>query len=254
MLNEESFKQKIKLESWQRKMLPFFKTKEAFAIYEFLKARSKAKNVILPSSDKTFDCFNYCEFDDVKIVVIGQEPYPQVVGGKPVADGLAFSCSQTEKAQPSLEYLHHSIRNNYFLIEHLPNDLRYLAKQGIIWLNYSLTVELNKIGSHVNLSKDMFPSKNLWEEFIKYFLQDAMWGTSGIIYILMGKEATKAAKYINPLGNYILQTEHPSYAARNNDDEWNAGMVWKKANDIITQNNGLEFAIKFDPQLLKPLT
>lgn len=245
-LNLESFEKKF-LPNWWVKLKGFFETEDAYKIYEYLKKRSKEKNTILPESSKTFEAFNQFDFKDLKMVVLGMECYASVIGTIPVASGISFDCSNTGKVQPSLRYLWSSIKLNFPDDESITEEpnIKWLAEQGILFINYSFTTEKNKIGSHLKLDDKIFPTKNLWESFIKYLFQDALYGTTGICYVLMGLDARKAKRYINPLGNYIFETQHPSFAARNNNDDWDADGVWRKCNNIIKQNNGEEFCIEY---------
>ena len=249
-LNLESFKNKFKYDSWWIKLKDWFASEDAYNVYQYLKKRGGEKNIIFPKSETTFEAFNQFDFNDLKMVVIGMEPYSSIIGTTPVANGVAFDCSNTGKIQPSLKYLWHSIKNNFLDDKQITEEanIKWIAQQGVLFINLSLTVEKNKIGSHLKLDENVFPNKNLWESFIKYLLQDGLYGTTGICYVLMGMEAKKAKKYINPLGNYILETNHPSFAARNNDDDWEADNVWKKCNNILLQNNGAEFLINYSKE------
>src|SRR5690606_31835661 len=93
----------------------------------------------------------------IKVVIIGMDPYFKKIGDKIIADGLAFSCSNTQKLQPSLEILYNGMEddlNNGMCLEMDRNpDLSYLAKQGVLLLNSSLTVLENTPGSHITLWK-----------------------------------------------------------------------------------------------------
>lgn len=249
-LNIESFRGKFTKNGWWQKLSGWFESENAYKVYEYLKQRSKEKNTILPKSENTFEAFNQFDFKDLKIIVVGQEPYSTLINNQPIATGLSFDCSATDKLQPSLKFLWSSIQNNFpedKQITEEPN-IKFLAEQGILFLNYSLTVQKNLIGSHLKLDPNVFPIKNLWESFIKYLFEEALYGTTGICYVLMGLDSRKAKKYINPLGNYIFETQHPSFAARNNDDEWNADGVWKKCNDILLANNGVEYTIEYSKE------
>ncbi len=239
-LNLQTFRDKFTLD-WWNKLEPFFKTQEAFNIYSFLKEKSKKGATILPESSKTYEAFRLCSLKDLKIVLIAQEPYCTLLGKVPIADGLAFSCSTTQKLQPSLDFFWKSISNQFEDITDFTPNLDWIAEQGVLLLNASLTVNKNQIGSHLDIE-----GKSLWEPFMKYLFSEALFNNTGLIYILCGKDAQKLEKYISPLGNYILKTQHPSFAARNQNDDWNADEVFKKANRIIQINNGEEFCIEWN--------
>ncbi len=247
MLDIELFKKKFDDEKWWLKLKDFFKTSDAYDIYQYLKKRSKEGNIILPDSSLTFNAFNKCKFDDLKIICLGMEPYSSVLNKVKVADGMSFSCSNTIIPQPSLEYLWYSIKNNFPKQEIIEtNDLSWLSEQGILFLNYSLTTEKGITGAHLSLDEHVFKYKNLWESFIKYLFEESLRSSIGIVYILFGKDAKKAKRYINPLGNYILETDHPSFAARNKNKDWKADNVWLKSNRIIESCNGEFYKINYN--------
>jgi uracil-DNA glycosylase len=241
-LNLETFKNKFD-EEWWKRLKPFFETEEAFKIYEYLKQISRKGVQILPESSKTFEAFGLCNYENLKIVIIGIEPYAMVIGKQPVANGLSFDCSNTQKLQPSLQYFWEAVSNNFEDITDFTPNLDWIAEQGVLLLNSSLTVEKNKIGSHLDID-----GKSLWEPFMKFLFTEALFNNTGLIFVLMGKEGQKLEKYISPLGNYILKTQHPSFAARNQNDDWNADNVFKKANNIIAANNGVEFCIEWNKE------
>jgi len=242
MLNLQTFQYKF-TQDWWNKLEPFFETEEAYKIYDFLKKTSKKNITVLPESNKTFEAFKLCSYKNLKIVLIGQEPYATVIGKQPVANGLAFDCSNTQKLQPSLQYLWTALSHNFENITDFTPNLDWIAEQGVLLLNASLTVEKNKIGSHLDIE-----GKSLWEPFMKYLFSEALFNNTGLVYILMGKDSQKLEKYISPLGNYILKTQHPSFAARNQNDDWNADRVFEKANRIIAANNGKEFCIEWNKE------
>jgi len=120
-------------------------------------------------------------------------------------------------------------------------SLLYLQDQGVMMLNTDLTCKLNKTASH----------KKLWEPFQKFFLEEIMFGYTGIIYILSGDESKRMKRYINPLGNYIFEIEHPvaaSYAHR----DWNHQNIFRKINRILKENNN--FSIEWDNKKYQELS
>ena len=135
-------------------------------------------------------------------------PYYQVKDGIYVADGIAMSCSNTEKEQPSLTLFYDAIEDDIYKGLNLEMqrfaDLKYLCNQGVMLLNTALTTEMNKPGSH----------KELWKPFMVYLLEEIFSKKeNGIIFILAGKQSQYYAKYINPLQHYIIEVEHPAAAS-----------------------------------------
>jgi len=155
---------------------------------------------ITPNQDVVFKAFNLCKFNDLKLIIIGQDVYPQ----KGVATGLAFA-NNTDNLSPSLQIIKESIINF-----ELPNysstfdpTLESWAKQGILLLNSSLTCEVNKVGSHINL----------WRPFISKLLSNLSIYDSGLVYALFGSVASSLKPYIK--GN-VLEFKHPAYYYRTN--------------------------------------
>ena len=239
-LDLEKFRTKFHY-SWWEKMKPFFQTQEAYNIYQFLKKESAKGATIFPLSKDTYNAFSYCSYGMLSVVIIGMEPYSTTKQGNVIADGMAFSNSYTGKRygiQPSLRYFWKGIANDLGYKEYTKEpNLAFLALQGVLLLNTSLTVEMSSIGSHLKLKKDQFPTSNLWEEFQKFLLKEVLGTYTGMVYILMGKNAQSLERYINPDENHIFKTEHPSYAARQENSEWDAGKVFSKTNRVLKDNN-----------------
>lgn len=243
-------------ESWWPKMKEFFEGEDAYKIYQYLKLRSNKGIDILPVPADTFKAFSKCRFNDLSVVIVGMEPYSTLKNNKVIADGLAFSNSYTGdiEVQPSLTYLWHGIKNDLKLEKlRYSTNLDFLSEQGVLLLNSSLTVEKMRIESHLKLSRDVFPTSNLWDYFQKHLFQNVLYGTTGIVYILMGAYAKKLKKYINPLGNYILETDHPSFAARNKNEDWMVDNVFSKTAKILKANNNIEIYWDYDEFLDKSL-
>jgi uracil-DNA glycosylase len=238
-LNLETFQNKFSSDWWKR-LKPFFETEEAFKIYEYLKQTSKKGVQILPESSKTFEAFRLCSYGNLKTVFVLMEPYSTLIGKTAITNGLPLDCSNTQKLQPSLQYFWEAVSNNFEDITDFTPNLDWIAEQGVLLLNASLTVNKNQIGSHLD--------PNIWEPFMKFLFTEALFNNTGLVYVLFGKEAAKLERYISPLGNYILKTQHPSFAARNQNDDWNADNVFKKANKIIEANNGMEFCIEWNKE------
>lgn len=163
--------------------------------------------LICPTQNNVFKAFELCSYDDLKIVMLGQDPYPQ----KDIATGILFGNSfdiPVDKLSPSLEIIKEAVINfeiphNNIIFDH---SLESWAKQGILMINSALTVEMNKVGSHTML----------WRPFISSLLKNLSINNTGIIYVLFGKQAQTFSPYINKEFNSVLEIEHPAYFARTN--------------------------------------
>lgn len=162
------------------------------------------KSLLCPEYSNIFKAFNLCMYEDCKVALVGQDPYPQ----KGVATGILFgnnSKTPEEDLSPSLKIIKEAAIN--FEISHygitFDNTLESWAKQGILMLNSALTCEVNKVGSHVML----------WRPFISKLLKNLSETNPEIIFVLFGQQAKTFRPYINPISD-IIEIEHPSYFAR----------------------------------------
>lgn len=176
-----------------------------------------------PEMEDIFNAFKLCDYNNLKCIILGMDPYPQ----KGVATGLAFANkAYSVELSPSLEIIKNSFFTNSPEIGYFDCTLEHWAKQGVLLLNSALTVEMNKPGSHTML----------WRNFIVNFLKKVGEFNPGIVYIILGKQAETFLPYINKNVNTILIDKHPSYYARLNLDMSNR--VFEEAADIIKRNNG----------------
>lgn len=160
---------------------------------------------VCPAQNSVFKAFEVCPYDKLKVVMLGQDPFPQ----KGVATGILFGNkkgTRDEDLSPSLQIVKEAAIN--FEIPHnciiFDPTLESWAKQGILMINSALTVEMNKIGSHVML----------WRPFIASLLKKLSENKTGIIYVLFGKQAQTFKPYINKQFNIVLEGNHPAYFAR----------------------------------------
>lgn len=214
--------------SWHAKMKGFIESKECDEIYAFLKTQSQAGKLIAPQSINTFRAFKETPLDELLCVLVGMDPYYKFVDGKPVADGLLFGCSITEKPQPSLEKFYGGIEKELFngLNLNFINDwdVSYLAKQGVLMLNSALTVEKDKAGSH----------KDVWLPFTKFLLKEII-GPTGVPVVFMGKEAqvyTGVVEHTNP----TFEISHPASASYVGG-LWDTKDTFTKVNECIWGSN-----------------
>lgn len=162
---------------------------------------------IYPSQSNVFKAFKLCRYKDLKIVMLGQDPYPQ----KEIATGILFG-NKVETKEKNLSSSLQIIKDAAINLE-VPKysyifdlTLESWAKQGILMLNSALTVELNKIGSHTMI----------WRPFTIALLKHLSEYETGIIYVLFGEQAQTFKPYINKQFNDILEVKHPAYYARIN--------------------------------------
>ncbi len=221
-----------KLGKWASNFLPFYEGGGFDAIYAELK--KQGQNVkILPEGKDLFKAFELCPKEKLCTIWLGQDPYPTIKYGKVVADGLAFSCGYTKEEQPSLKLIYDAMEEDLFDGMNLSMlrepSLEYLAKQGVLLLNSSLTTPEGKPGTH----------KELWRPFMTFFFKEVMAGISGIPIVLFGKQAEEYEELVDLKMNYTKTVEHPA-AASYQQRPFRHNKLFKWTNTILKDNNNLE--------------
>ena len=179
------------------------------------------QSTLCPSIRDVFKAFKLCPYNNCRVILVGQDPYPQ----RGVAQGVLFGNSSDtpeNKLSPSLQIVKESVIN--FEIPHnlitFDPTLESWAKQGILMINSALTTEVGKIGVHMMK----------WRPFMIAFLKQMSMINPGIIYVLFGSQAQILEPYINK-NNYVLKIEHPAYFARTNKKM--PYHIWKDINRIL---------------------
>ncbi len=178
-------------------------------IKEFLKSEIKAGKQIYPLSQDIFSALNFCPWESVKVVILGQDPYhsAEQINGKtsPHAHGLSFSIpKQNQKIPPSLKNIYKELLSdlgddNFTIPNH--GNLESWASQGVLMLNATLTVEARQANSHSGIG---------WQNFTDYIIQAVSEYHENIVFILWGKFAQSKTKLINPQKHLIIKSAHPS--------------------------------------------
>ena len=182
------------------------------------------KYLIYPPKELIFNAFKLTPYNEVKVVIFGQDPY----FNKGEAMGLAFSVNKDIKVPPSLKNIYKEIElefNQKF--NNCDGDLTYLAKQGVLLLNPILTVREKSPLSHDN---------NLYKEFTKDIILSLEENNNVIIYLLMGNKAKRYEKYITNKNHYIIKVSHPSPLGANKGGFFNSN-CFKRINEILKKNN-----------------
>ena len=153
-------------------------------------------DTIFPEISKVFESLNLTCFEEVKVVILGQDPYP----GESLAHGLAFSVKKGKKIPPSLKNIYKEIRNDIGVKNFSHGYLGSWAEQGILLLNNVLTVGKNKSNSHRNKGWEVFTDKII----------NLLNTKNNIVFILWGKNAAIKGKNIDASRHLILKSAHPS--------------------------------------------
>tara|TARA_R110002020_G_scaffold29571_11_gene93237 strand:- start:338 stop:1036 length:699 start_codon:yes stop_codon:yes gene_type:complete len=207
---------------WANLLKGFILSTEFENILTELYDQSQEGKRFTPIVKQMFRAFEECPYNELKVIFIGQDPYPQAG----VADGISFSCSHTMKVQPSLRFIFKEIETTVY-----PDgmtwdpDLKRWSNQGILMLNTALTCEIGNIGSHIKL----------WEPFIDYLLDMLSNRNTGLVYVFLGNKAKAWNKSVDNL-NYKFFIPHPASAAYKKGGRWESGDVFNKINKLIQDN------------------
>lgn len=173
----------------------YFLKLKAFLLEEKERAR------LFPPGNLIFNAFNLTPFDEVKVVILGQDPYH----GLGQAHGLCFSVPAGVKAPPSLVNIFKEIHSDLGLPIPATGDLTKWGKQGVLLLNATLTVRENQAGSHQNKG---------WEVFTDAVIKTLSDQKTGLVFLLWGNYAKNKATLIDGSKHLILAAPHPSPLAR----------------------------------------
>ncbi|MBN8642654.1 MAG: uracil-DNA glycosylase [Flavobacteriales bacterium] len=187
--------------SWQSHLSdeftkPYFQNLISFVKEEYSKSRC------FPKGGQIFSAFDFCPFDDVKVVIIGQDPYH----GYGQANGLCFSVNDGVPFPPSLINIFKEIELDVNIPFPKSGNLERWAKQGILLLNATLTVRESEAGSHQNRG---------WELFTDAVIQKISDEKENVVFLLWGGFAKKKGAKIDRNKHCVLETGHPSPLSAN---------------------------------------
>ena len=214
-LLRDNLNNKLKDSGWDRMLSPYVNGLSFDYIMNKLRDSVEQGLRFTPKFKDVFNGFYECPYDNLKVVIVGQDPYPQLG----VADGIAFSCSIKGKAEKSLQYILKALEDEDGSV-----DLRRWSNQGVLLINTAFTCEINKIGSHYGI----------WKSFTEHVFENINRHNPDTIFILMGK---KAEAWQTLLPNCkILKCSHPASAAYRGG-EWDCNDVFNKANTMLIKQD-----------------
>ena len=153
-------------------------------------------NQVFPPKEQIFRALELTDFEDVKVVIIGQDPYHNDFQ----ANGLCFSVSEQVKAPPSLKNIFTELKDDVG-IERVSKELDDWAKQGVLMLNATLTVRAHSPNSHKDLG---------WEKFTDFIIKEVSDKKENVVFVLWGAFAQKKAELIDSAKHFIIKSAHPS--------------------------------------------
>ncbi|MGB4840254.1 MAG: uracil-DNA glycosylase [Saprospiraceae bacterium] len=191
---------------------PYFD--ELAAKLHFLRSEGR---IIFPPGNLIFNAYNMTEPKDIKVIIIGQDPYHNL--GE--AMGLSFSVPRDVRIPPSLKNIYKELVNDIGILLPSHGDLTFWASQGVFLLNAVLTVEKNKPASHRDIG---------WQNFTDHTIKYLSEHLEGLVYMLWGNFAKSKKTLINHDKNLVLESVHPSPLAGN---AFQGCRHFSKANDYI---------------------
>ena len=187
----------VKIEqSWKEKLTPEFEKPYFSYLVQFVKNEYATKTVY-PQGNRIFNAFEQTSFARVKVVILGQDPYHEP--GQ--AHGLCFSVNDGIPLPPSLQNIYKELQDDLGITPPVSGNLERWAKQGVLLLNATLTVQAHRAGSHQNKG---------WEEFTDAVIHKIADEKEQVVFILWGAYAQKKGAFINPYKHLVIQSAHPS--------------------------------------------
>lgn len=152
---------------------------------------------IFPPKSQIFKAFNLCPLSEIRVVILGQDPYHDVNQ----AHGLCFSVNEGVKIPPSLKNIYKEIQSDCGIMTPTNGNLEGWARQGVLLLNATLTVRAHQAGSH---------QQKGWEEFTDSVIKHLAQEKKNIVFLFWGGYAGRKSAFINPSDHLILKSAHPS--------------------------------------------
>ena len=209
----------IKIEdSWKKVLKEEFEKVYFKELISFVKSDYKS-STCYPKGKDIFAAFDNCSFEDVKVVILGQDPYH----GLGQANGLCFSVHHGIPHPPSLINIFKEIETDLGINYPLSGDLSRWAKQGVLLLNATLTVRAGMPGSH---------QKKGWEQFTDVVISSISQHKQNVVFLLWGGFAKKKGAQIDKKKHYVLTSGHPSPLSANRG-YWFGNKHFSKTNEFL---------------------
>jgi len=210
-------------ESWKSVLHGEFEKEYLIKLSTFVK-REYRQHTCYPPGSQIFNAFEHCHFDDIKVVIIGQDPYHNI--GQ--ANGLCFSVNDGVSHPPSLMNIFKEIENDLGIPYPKSGNLIRWADQGVLLLNATLTVRTHEAGSHQNKG---------WEIFTDAVITKVSELKENVVFLLWGGYAKKKGSKIDASKHYILTSGHPSPLSANRGF-WFGNKHFAKTN-VFLESKGL---------------
>ncbi len=184
-------------ESWKKVLNEEFEKPYFAELSRIVREEYLGKTSVYPLPKNVFNAFEFTPFTEVKVVILGQDPYH----GAGQAHGLCFSVQDGVRVPPSLQNIYKEIKDDIGIEVPTGGNLERWAKQGVLLLNATLTVEAGKAGSHQGIG---------WEQFTDAVIQKISEGKENVVFLLWGKYAQDKGAHIDISRHLVLKAPHPS--------------------------------------------
>lgn len=205
-------------QSWKTHLQQEFEKPYFDNLIQFVKNEYQTQTCY-PKGAEIFNAFNHCKFNDVKVVIIGQDPYH----GPNQANGLCFSVNNGVTHPPSLINIFKELQTDLDIPYPKNGNLMPWANQGVLLLNATLTVRAHEAGSH---------QKQGWEAFTDAVIKIVSEQKNDVVFLLWGGFAKKKVKLIDTTKHHILTSGHPSPLSANRG-YWFGNKHFSKTNEIL---------------------
>lgn len=187
----------VKIEpSWKKVLNDEFQKEYFIELTQFIREEYVNKS-IFPPAKLIFNAFDRCAFDEVKVVIVGQDPYHEP--GQ--ANGLCFSVNEGVQIPPSLVNIYKEVANDFGYPAPKSGNLERWAQQGVLLLNATLTVQAHRAGSHQGKG---------WETFTDAVIQKISHEKEHVVFILWGAYAQRKGEGVDATRHLVLKSPHPS--------------------------------------------
>ena len=220
-------------DDWFELLKPFLLSSEFKNIAMSLKREVSSGVAITPNFADMFRAFKETPRFGTHTIIMGQDPYPGVDNGVPIADGIAFSSRTALKCPKSLQYIYDAIDQQIYNGTNFDitntYDLTKWSKQGILLLNSSFSTTLGKAGAHVNL----------WHPFTKYVIEAITDDREDLGIIFMGSQAKSYIPFIKGKSHTVFECEHPM-AAGYRGGKWDSKAVFARLDSYQNFKNNIK--------------
>ena len=208
-------------QSWKQHLMPEFDKPYFVNLTNFVRDEYRTKT-IYPPAKLIFNAFDQCPFDEVEVVIVGQDPYHEP--GQ--AHGLCFSVNDGIEIPPSLQNIYKEIHDDLGKPIPRSGNLERWARQGVLLLNATLTVQAHRAGSHQGKG---------WEEFTDAAIRHLANERQNLVFILWGAYAQKKGENIDTNRHLVLKSPHPSPLSAHRGFFGNKH--FSKANEYLIEHN-----------------